>query len=193
MARRRPVASPPPDPYEQAFEATHRRRVERETPAVLPPDPLSPGGKAPPRWGWKWLLGALAVALAIGLARGGGTSAPSLRADCAHPAFVLSTYDVKARSDTLVHWSATGPSTSRFFLAIGASRIDVTPRRVTAVPEPGQHSQVASKLENFGKSCLRHGEFGVLVPAGSYAVGLYQLDPTQATELAHASFTVRKN
>ena len=189
MPDRQPSA---PDPYEHAFEAAQQRRLARETPLSNADDPPPLIGKPPPRLSWKWLVAALAAALVIGVIRSGGTAPPKLVADCAHPAFAVSTQSVKAQSTTVVRWSATGPVGQRFFLAIGAQRIDVTPTRVTAVPEPGRHSQVASKINTWGKSCLDHGEFGVALPAGSYAIGLYLLDPTSAREAAKQPFTVTR-
>jgi len=179
-----------PDPYEHAFDAAQQRRLARETPLSHADEPPLTG-KPPPRLSWKWLVAALGLALLIGVVRQGGSGPPKLATDCAHPAFALSTHSVKARSTTVVRWSATGAAGQRFFLAIGAQRIDVTPTRVTAVPAPGRHSQVASSIHRWGKSCVAHGDFGVALPAGSYGISLYLFSPPAARNAADQPFVVR--
>lgn len=188
MADRPPSA---PDPYEHAFEATQQRRLARETPLSHADQPESMLGKPPPRLSWKWLVGALALALLVAVVRSGGTGPPALKADCAAPAFALSTHAVTHGSTTVVRWSATGPARQRFFLAIGAERIDVTLHRVEAVPPPGRRSQLASDLHTWGRSCVDHGSFGVALPAGPYTIALYELDPAAAFEVAKQPFTVK--
>jgi hypothetical protein len=181
-----------PDPYEHAFEAAQQRRLARETPLSHADQPESVLGKPPPRLSWKWIVGALAVALLIAVVRAGGTGPPPLKADCGRPSFALSTHDVGYHSTTVVRWSAAGPPGQRFFLAIGAQRIDVAPNRVQAVPQPGQRSQLASDIHTWGTTCLDHGNFGVALPPGSYTIALYELDPAAAFEVAMQPFTVRR-
>lgn len=146
------------DPYEHGFEVAQRRRLD------LPTDPIRDERKRwqrPGRIGWQVILVALGVVVLLAVGRAvTARNATHLRADCTRFQLAIAETSLQSRGAGLLHWAVTAPAGTRFVVAI-----DRPPGG------DGRHEQV-TPVETMGSGCLAHGQFGVLVPPGSYQVGL---------------------
>jgi hypothetical protein len=154
------------DPYEHGFEVAQRRRLN------LPVDPPAEHRKRwqrPGRLGWQVLVVALGVVVLLAIGRAmTARNATGLKADCNRAQLAVAEKTVVSRGPALLHWAATAPSGTRFFVAI-------TP---VGSSTPAQ----ATPMETMTGKCLARGEFGVLVAPGRYVVRLIRLvGPTETT------------
>lgn len=177
MTRREPDR---PDPYELAHSRAERRRRGRSAP--VDPDAPAPGLDIPlpPKPKLVWILGAVAVLLAIGIARNAARShPPALRTDCAHPALALS--KASPATGTLVRWSATGPRDERIVLAVGSDRLEPTADgKLRVVPPAGKTDKDVQPASHGVQlsGCKADGFFALTVPAGHYDVRMFRVTGT---------------
>jgi hypothetical protein len=178
--------APPPDPYEHGFEAVQRQRLE------LPP--ISPEGQAikqPPRISWKWLVGGLAVVVAIGLGRGvTANNSSSLTADCTHDRVAVADKSITSKGSEVLHWSATAGHGARLAVGLNAATVTLdSTGQPMATPAGAGGSQV-SRLQTIGTECLARGVFGVLLAPGTYSVTLFTFTGDSATPVASTRLRV---
>jgi hypothetical protein len=146
------------DPFERGFDVAQRRRLD------LPPEPAKDERRRwqrPGRLGWQVIVGALGLVLLFAIGKAAtARNATGLKADCTRFQIAVAEKSVPSRSATLLHWAVTSPAGTRFVVAIDT----------TSGSSPA-HAQAAPG-ETMGKGCLSHGQFGVLVPPGTYRVDL---------------------
>jgi hypothetical protein len=109
--------------------------------------------------------------------------APSIVKSCTTPNFVLSTYKTGQHHE--IDYSVTGPPGMKYLLFVGVSGFVSTNNELVPTPDAGlskEQIQAASQRQTMDGDCLQSGRFGVLVPAGSYAVRLFQVVATGDVE-----------
>ena len=157
------------DPYEHGFEVAQRRRLD------LPPEPLIPPDRKrwqrPGRLGWQVIVVALAVVVLLGIGRAvTARNATGLKADCSRLQLAVAEKSLTSRGPQLLHWAVTGPKGTRFQVAIQP-------------PDGLVHAQL-SPAQTMSDGCLARGQFGVLVPPGSYQVVYLRLDGQAVQRIA---------
>lgn len=103
---------------------------------------------------------------------------PALETSCTAPAFALSSYTLTGHQE--LRWSATGPSGTRFALAIGAIGLRPTPSgALQPIPAPGVDADDVrvSPSVQIADDCTQHGALGVILPAGKYQAGMFVVEP----------------
>jgi hypothetical protein len=187
------------DWQERAFDEAELRRRDREGGVSDVPNPLKVSTDIPRLSPWKWTAAGIAAIAVAALIRGGLDSrAPSLTTSCTTPAFALSS--TNPRQSSVVRWSATGPASTHFLIAIGISRLDpeATVGKLHAVPDPGHtasSTEEAVLATALSSSCKDHGAFRLSVPAGRYNVRMFTLQGSgstvSGTAVATKQLTVR--
>ena len=146
------------DPFEHGFEVAQRRRLD------LPLEPINDERRRwqrPGRIGWQVIVAALGVVVLVAIGRSvTARNATGLKANCTKFQLAAGEKSVPSRSATLLHWAATAPAGTRFVVAIDRAGSAAT-----------AHAQ-ATPVQTMGSGCLAHGQFGVLVPPGSYRLTL---------------------
>ena len=150
------------DPYEHGFEVAQRRRLD------LPPEPTKEERKRwqrPGRVGWQVIVFALGVVVLVAVGKAvTARNATGLKADCTKFQLAVAEKSVQSRSSTLLHWAVTAPAGTRFVVSINP--------RGASFTDPRQQS---TQDLTMSKDCLARGQFGVLVPPGSYQVNLLRV------------------
>jgi hypothetical protein len=168
------------DPFEHGFEVAQRRRLD------LPLEPMRDERRRwqrPGRIGWQVIVAALGVVVLVAVGRAAtARNATGLKANCAKFQIAVGEKSVPSRGATLLHWAVTAPADTRFAVAIDRPGGDAN-----------GHAQVAP-VQTMGKGCLAHGQFGVLVPPGSYLLSLLrEVGPANAEErMAFRAVTVTR-
>ena len=145
------------DPFERGFEVAQRRRLD------LPPEPTDERKRwqRPGRIGWQVIVGALAVVLLLAVGRAvTARNATGLKADCTRMQLAVAEKSVQSRGSSLLHWAVTAPAGTRF-------AVSINPRGPSV-----NGAEQSTPEQTMSKGCLAHGQFGVLVPPGSYRVNL---------------------
>jgi hypothetical protein len=144
-------------------------------------DPGDPDADAPEWWRRSAALRRVpiiaAVVIIVILVRAMSSGRPAaITKSCTTPAFVLSSYNTA--SGHTVKWAATGPSGMHFALAIGvAGYAPAADGHLAPLPDPGvgQRDTRTTQPQTMGGGCTDHGLFGVMMPAGSYAVRMFRI------------------
>ena len=161
------------DPFEHGFEVAQRRRLD------LPLEPINDERRRwqrPGRIGWQVIVAALAVVVLVAVGKAvTARNATGLKANCAKFQLAAGEKSVPSRSATLLHWAATAPAGTRFVVAIDR-----------AGAEAPTHAQ-AKPVQTMSSGCLAHGQFGVLVPPGSYRLSLLRAGGTGNADQPMAS------
>jgi hypothetical protein len=147
------------DPFEHGFEVAQRRRLD------LPPEPTKEERKRwqrPGRTGWQVIVFALAIVLLLSIGKAvTARNATGLKGDCSRFQLAVAEKSVQSRGAALLHWATTAPAGTRFVVAIDKTGAPVT-----------EHEQ-ATPPQTMPSGCLAHGQFGVLVPPGTYRVDVF--------------------
>ena len=164
------------DPFERGFELAQRRRLDL---------PLEPSEQERKRWqrpgqfGWQVIVGALGLVLLVAIGKAvTSRNATGLKADCSRMQLSVAEKTVPTRGATLLHWAVTAPAGTRFVVGIDSATGDVN-----------GHAQ-ATPEQAMSKGCLAHGQFGVLVPPGTYRVVLVRVSGALQERVASKSVTV---
>jgi hypothetical protein len=129
------------------------------------------------------LVAAVVITIII-IRAGQGSPPPELTTSCTTPAFALSTYSIDGH-DT-VRWAATGPADTRFALAIGVDRFtEAADGHLAPVPDAGvaPGGTRTTAPEELDDDCKADGTFGVVLPAGTYAVRLFTIEGDNAADV----------
>ena len=165
------------DPYEHGFEVAQRRRLH------LPPEPMVPPGnkrwQRPGRVGWQTLVVTLGVVVLIAIGRAvTAQHATGLKANCSREQISIAEKSVQSRGSALLHWAVTAAPGTRFVVAIDRPEGSVN-----------AHEQATTE-QSMSKGCLAEGQFGVLVPPGTYNVSLVLFDGAAERRAAFRTVTV---
>jgi hypothetical protein len=129
------------------------------------------------------LVAAVVITVII-IRAGQGSSPPELATSCTTPAFALSTYSIDGHQT--VRWAATGPAGTRFALTIGVADFTTAPDgHLAPVPDPGVATGQTrtSAPQEMDDDCKADGTFGVVLPAGTYAVRLFTIEGDNASDV----------
>jgi hypothetical protein len=141
------------------------------------------------------IIAAIVVVVII-LRAGHSSPPPPLKTSCTTPAFALSTYSTA--SHKTLRWAVTGPAGTRFALAIGVDHFTSgADGRLTPVPDPGLDPEQmrSTPPTTVDDDCKADGTFGVVLPAGRYAVRLFTItvshtSPARMHKVAERRLTV---
>ena len=166
------------DPFERGFESAQRRRLD------LPPEPTQDERKRwqrPGRLGWQVIVVALGVVVLIAVGRSvTARNATGLKPDCKRFQLAVGEKTVVSHGPALLHWAATAPAGTRFYVAI--AQVDGSVNGF----------EQRTREQTMSGDCIARGQFGVLVRPGHYLVELLQnVNPGNAVKrLAFHAVTV---